>query len=457
MLRGHPALEGHLEPEIATLRRLLGVSDPIIRDAELASIVIFSAYYQSSDPPARTSNQAYFLDQAALGELRDVLVRYVDLLDGKSLRHADSVLTPSSKPSEDILTGLWRGYGSFAIGLWPLWLALLLLVLGGTVWRLGNFVVRGPLNFRLLTLVGASEEFLEFLDYSEGQEVSRGFSLRGLSLGAKRTLTSRALTLQSLIDHYLGYVRTIRQFYNGKLIVVIDELDKVTDPMQVRNILLELKGSLFEEGCFYLISISEDAARAFRGRLSEGRDIFESSFDDIITIRDMAPETAREMVYRRLATATRPPEIDEAAIDVLTMFSGAIPREIIRHLRELVLAERGQREITPEDSGLRILRTEVEEWSLQIREAPFSGDDLVRLHDNCTSILSLLDPRPPKIDGPWRSPICWPKIAPSSIPTTPERTTISPRCARRWSKWPMRSRISTMRSRNRTCAVAFDA
>ena len=170
-----------------------------------------------------------------------------------------------------------------------------LLLFGRAIWRYGNFVIRAPLNGRLLALIRASEEFLEFLDYCEGSESSHGLSLRGFSYGARRVLTSRALTLQSLTDHYLGYVRTLREHYNGKLIVVIDELDKVTDPNQVLDLLLEIKGALFEEGCYYIISISEDATRAFRGRLTEGRDIFESSFDDIVAIDRMPADTARLM------------------------------------------------------------------------------------------------------------------------------------------------------------------
>ena len=55
-------------------------------------------------------------------------------------------------------------------------------------------------------------------------------------------------------------------------------------PEQVKELLVEIKGALFCPGIFYLISISEDAARSFRRRLAAGRDIFESTFDDVLDI-----------------------------------------------------------------------------------------------------------------------------------------------------------------------------
>ena len=73
------------------------------------------------------------------------------------------------------------------------------------------------------------------------------------------------------------------------------------------------------------------------------------------------------------------------------MFSGAIPREIVRHLRDIVIAEERNRIITPSDIGLRILRLEVEEWSTQIGEAPFGGSDLVQLRKNCGAIFACLE------------------------------------------------------------------
>ncbi len=388
--RGHPALEGHLEAEIASLKELLGVDDPIVRDQELVSIVILSAFYQQIDRGTSESVKDYVLSQSELRELHGILLRYLALLDGKTLSKPNALGPGVSSMEADRMEDYWNRISAGVMSVWALLVVVGFLLIGRTIWRYGNFVTRAPLNASYLALVRASEEFLEFLDYSEGREASHGFSVRGLSFGARRVLTSRALTLQSLTDYYLGYVRTLRRHYNGKLVVVIDELDKVTDPLQVRDLLLELKGALFEEGCYYIISISEDAARAFRGRLSEGRDIFESSFDDIVMIEHMPVETARLMVQRRLSTDSSLPPISNASIDVLVMFSGGIPREIVRHLRESVMSGDGRSDCTPRYIGLQVMQSEVEKWLSRIVEAPLSGEDLVQLRSHGNEILSKL-------------------------------------------------------------------
>ena len=285
---------------------------------------------------------------------------------------------------------LWNRFGDSVVSAWPWGLALLIVLFGRRIWRSGNFILRGVINGRLLALVRASEEFLQFLDYSEGREVSRGLFLRGLSLNMKRNLTSRSLTLQSLTDRYLVYIRSLREYYNGKLIVVIDELDKVSDPGEIRNMLLELKGALFEDGCYYLISISEDAARAFRGRFTEGRDIFESSFDDIIEIDRIGTNTAHRMVNLRLATDRRLPKMKTEAIDVLTMFSGGIPREIVRHLRESVIAEGRRPALGPRQVGLEVVRSEANKLLNEIVNTSVGGADLEKLERNCATIATRL-------------------------------------------------------------------
>ena len=387
LIRGHPELEGHLEPEIAILKALLGANDPILRDQELASIVIFSAFLKAVDSEDTDVSRDYILTHARARKLRQVLARYLDHLNGSSVEEKGSVVQYASTARRNLERNLWAISYPAMVSMVPFGLLIVILYFGGTIWRSANFLFRAPLNARLLTLVRRSEDFLEFLDYSEGRETSRGFSLRVLALGAKRTLTSRPLSLQGLTEHYLEYVRILRQHYNGKLIVVIDELDKISNPQQVRDILRELKGALFEEGCYFLISISEDAARAFRARLSEARDIFESSFDDIVAVDYMGTEAARQMVQLRLASERDLPVVDAASTDILTMFSGGIPREIIRHLRESVMSDDTRTQISPRSIGLQILRSEIEKWRLQIAEAPFGGDSLVILRKNCDKIL----------------------------------------------------------------------
>ena len=399
ILRGHPALDGHLQAEMERLRSLLGVTDPIVRNQELAGIVLLAAFLEAAEATGADHEGNHFLEPGGIRELRGILGRYLKLLDKVEADEPGAVFRNDVSEAAFDSNDLWNRYGASVVSVWPFGLALLIVLFGPAIWRSGNFIARGVLNWKLLALVRASEDFLEFLDYSEGREASRGLFVRGLSFATKRNLTSRTLTLQSLTDRYLVYVRSLRDHYNGKVIVVIDELDKVSDSEHVRDILLELKGALFEDGCYYLISISEDAARAFQGRFTEGRDIFESSFDDIVEVDSIGTETAHRMVSRRLATDRSLPEMDGAAIDVLTMFSGGIPREIVRHLRESVMANGTPTAFGSREVGVDVIRSEANKLLNEVVETPVGGGELEKLESNCARMVDMLDNV--SDDEPW--------------------------------------------------------
>ena len=373
------------------LRSLLGVTKLIVRNQELAGIVLLAAFLEAAEATGADHDGVHSLEPHGIRELRGILGRYLTLLDGVEADERRSVFRKDLFEAGFDSNDLWNRYGASAVSVWPFGLALLIVLVGPAIWRSGNFIVRGVLNWKLLALVRASEDFLEFLDYSEGREASRGLVMRGLSFATKRNLTSRTLTLQSLTDRYLVYIRSLREHYNGKVIVVIDELDKVADSEHVRDILLELKGALFEDGCYYLISISEDAAQAFRGRFTEGRDIFESSFDDIIEVDSIGTETAYRMVNRRLATDRSLPEMDRAAIDVLTMFSGGIPREIVRHLRESVMANGAHTAFDSKEVAVDVIRSEANKLLNEVVETSVGGKELEKLESNCTRMVDMLD------------------------------------------------------------------
>ncbi len=409
MLRGYPGLELHLGAMTADLKAILNTTNMGIQHTEWASIVLLAAYLDRITPlldqnvALSKKNEAaikLFMDTDRLRRLRTVLMRYMEVLNGKTLTaglaDTDSTKAVPSGFFENIparideldVRFVWTFFG------------ILLLALLPEIWRAGNFVLRGLLNYQLLVLIRESNEFLEALEFSEGREASAGFSFKGLfDLSGKRTLTARTLTLQSLTDRYQTYVQSLLTYYNGKLIVIIDELDKMVDPEDVKKVLLELKGALFQRGCYYLISISEDCAKAFRGRLIEGRDIFESTFEDVIAIQQMAPTAARAMVANRLKTDDSAPKLSDDTIDILTVFSGAIPREIVRHLREIVLNPEGRKALNPKSIGCDIFKKELSQWMDQLRTAPYAGEQLIALREYCQKMLDAL-PKSMKEDWP---------------------------------------------------------
>ena len=255
----------------------------------LASSLFFQAFTEAKETLS--------YDQKRLQKLRNLLSTYLYILEGKPTSKAP-ILGSQTGESSWFVTALSENQGLVLV----LLLVLLIFGLGGKLWQMANFILRGLTNFKILSIFRESQDFIELLSYSETKADSAGVTFQGLSWGRSKTLVTRDLTLPGLTARYLNYVRTLQPYYNGKLIIAIDELDKIHDPEMVKALLTELKGGLFEKGCYYLISISQDAARSFRSRLASGRDIFESTFDDVVEVTQMTSGTAIPMVQKRLST-----------------------------------------------------------------------------------------------------------------------------------------------------------
>jgi hypothetical protein len=120
----------------------------------------------------------------------------------------------------------------------------------------------------------------------------------GVPLGAKlggsstRTLAQRPWTLPEVVDRFRAYVATLTDRYY--LVVGIDELDKMGSDEAARRFINDIKGVFGVRGCYYLVSISEDAMSSFEQRRLPFRDVFDSSFD--------------EVQRQRIKTANRPAE-----------------------------------------------------------------------------------------------------------------------------------------------------
>jgi hypothetical protein len=233
---------------------------------------------------------------------------------------------------------------SYALGfIFIIFIISLLLWLCKQVFRIRKFG-------KALELRSRSEQIIRNLEYHVTKSKESSFNggwLKRLSFkfGLKEQHTDRALTLPGLTVQYREYLKDVQDVlseYNGtksrKLIICIDELDKITDPTEVGNVLREIKGALYEENCFYLLSISEDAVRAFEGRLVEQRDIFESTFDEIFVLERLNICTCVEIAVKRCEMADieldilNTPNVEEV-IEIAAVLASGVPREFLRNMR----------------------------------------------------------------------------------------------------------------------------
>jgi hypothetical protein len=243
----------------------------------------------------------------------------------------------------------------------------------------------------VLGLRKRSEDIIRSLDYevtrSHGSKVDLPLLKRlGASFSFSEQQRGRTLTLPGLTARYVEYIRDVqrvleKKYGSSKLIICIDELDKITDPEQVGNVLREIKGALYEKDCFYLFSISEDAVRAFEGRLVRQRDIFESTFDEIMFLDKMDLETCVEVARERckgagygLRTSIIQPVHE--ALEIAAVLSSGVPRELLRNLRAVEIVAGSVHDFEPLSAWHTLFKRKLREILQNVRTA--NGQEQIR-------------------------------------------------------------------------------
>jgi len=118
---------------------------------------------------------------------------------------------------------------------------------------------------------------------------------------------------------------------NGnRVVVAIDEVDRLGSDTQALAFLAEIKAILGVPHVHYLISVAEDVGAAFVRRGLPNRDVTDSSLDDVIHVRRCSLAESSEILRKRA------PGIGEAYIVLAHALSGGIPRDLIRYGRRLL-------------------------------------------------------------------------------------------------------------------------
>ncbi|WP_055616028.1 hypothetical protein [Streptomyces phaeochromogenes] len=141
-------------------------------------------------------------------------------------------------------------------------------------------------------------------------------------------LTERAMTYPEIVADLKRFLLTLAQ--EVEPVVAIDELDKMHDIDAVQEFLNEVKGIFGVAGCIFLVSVSEDAAASFERRGMPFRDVFDSSFDEIVTLERMGVDQARKILYGLLLGWTEP------FVGLCYVLSGGLPRDLHRSTRLLI-------------------------------------------------------------------------------------------------------------------------
>jgi len=181
----------------------------------------------------------------------------------------------------------------------------------------------------------------------------------------------------------------------GRVIICIDEMDKIRDSDRAEQFLNNIKAIFDVPGCLYLVAISEDAMTVFASQTPAIRTAFDSAFDEIISVPPMEFPDARQLLQLRTTGVPLP------FLALCHVLAGGVPRELIRVARALMQeTEPPRRErlkaVTPDGASAprslvtldeareKLIRTRCEvmrrEAILQLSRSGAGGDILTPLH-----------------------------------------------------------------------------
>ncbi len=163
----------------------------------------------------------------------------------------------------------------------------------------------------------------------QGHEVAVS-SVLHLTGTYKRThakdLDERPTTVASLVFEFRRLAAAIVATTGKRLVIGIDELDKIDDEEAARKLLRDIKGIFEIPGVFFLVSVSQEAATALQlGALQgKGRNEFNSSFYTVIEMPPFSPGDVTGIA------AARGHPVGPAVAGLLCLLSAGNGRELIR-------------------------------------------------------------------------------------------------------------------------------
>jgi hypothetical protein len=152
----------------------------------------------------------------------------------------------------------------------------------------------------------------------------------GISFGSESSVTMARTpwSLPEAVESFRRYAASLAR--DNYLVIGIDELDKMGSDESAREFLNNVKGVFGVDGCYYLVSVSDDAMAGFERRGMPVRDVFDSSFDAVQRVGYLTLEESRAVLESRVVGLPVPYQC------LCHCLAGGLPRDLIRITRELV-------------------------------------------------------------------------------------------------------------------------
>ncbi|GIM95431.1 NACHT domain-containing protein [Paractinoplanes toevensis] len=166
----------------------------------------------------------------------------------------------------------------------------------------------------------------------------------------------------------LQQVALERRSVGRRVIIGIDELDKIASAADAERFLNDLKVIFGIPGCYFLVAVSDDALVAFDRRALAVRTTFDSAFDQIISVPPLALDEARELLSLRGVF------LPEPYLWLCHALSGGLPRDLLRSVLQLATTSTDQHDDLPV-LALRLIESDVRSvLRAQLHQAEVSAD-----------------------------------------------------------------------------------
>jgi hypothetical protein len=160
----------------------------------------------------------------------------------------------------------------------------------------------------------------------------------------ERELMERPATLSLLVNDFRALAAQAGEAA-GRVVIAIDELDKMAEPEKVRALLRDIKGIFEVPRVHFLVSVSDEAARSLKLGALTGRNEFNSSFYTVIEVPPAPPDQCAGLLASRSGTR------EDVGV-ALGILAGGNPREVLRVAEFAGVAD------TPAEAAVRVLREE---------------------------------------------------------------------------------------------------
>jgi hypothetical protein len=119
-----------------------------------------------------------------------------------------------------------------------------------------------------------------------------------------------------------------------RIVVAVDELDKIAEPEKAHEFVNDIKGIFGVDGCLFLVAVSDDAIAAFERRGIPVRDAFDSAFSEMVRMDAFTLAESRRWLDRRLVGVPEPFGC------LCHCLSGGLPRDLRRSTVDMIDAAR---------------------------------------------------------------------------------------------------------------------